>query len=279
MVSLAPLGANAAIPQTMFQYTPDAAGPVVVSQSSGHATVQFGDKASPIIGDIVRPKAGRNGHIPSVLFVHWLGDDEKTTNRTEFADDAAELAKHGVMSLLIDAPWSAKDWFMKVRSPETDYSNSIQYVIALRRSLDALVALGADPSEIAFVGHDFGAMYGSLLSAVDERPKYYVLMAGTSSFAQWYLLGKKPQDLDAYKAQMAPLDPPQYLSSSHGSAFFFQYANKDAYIKPERAREVYEAAPVPKTVAFYAADHSLNVADAHTDRIAWLLHHLKTAHR
>jgi len=37
---------------------------------------------------------------------------------------------------------------------------------------------GVDPTRIAYVGHDFGAMYGCILLALDHRISYGVLMAG-----------------------------------------------------------------------------------------------------
>src|SRR5262249_57326088 len=99
-----------------------------------------------------------------VLFVHWLGEPE-TTNRSEFVADAIALANAGTVSLLIDAMWSAPKWF-KTRTTETDYAASIDQVKDLRRALDFLLAQeGVDPARVAFVGHDFGGMYGSIVPA------------------------------------------------------------------------------------------------------------------
>jgi len=65
-------------------------------------------------------------------------------------------------------------------------------VIDLRRALDLLAAQpGLDHDRIAFVGHDFGAMTGALLAGADKRPRWYVLMAATTSFPAWYLPGKE----------------------------------------------------------------------------------------
>lgn len=223
-----------------------------------------------ITGIVVEP-ARKASKAPAILFVHWLGDDPKTTNHTEFEGDAKALAMRGVVSLLVDAPWAQRNWFMQVRSADTDYAMSLDIVADLRRCLDSLQTFGVDDARIAYVGHDFGAMYGAVLSGVDARPKYFVLMAGTSTFAQWYLLGKKPADVDAYRARMAALDPPQYLHLSTASAYLLQYATKDVYIDADQARAFYDAAPEPKLVGFYATDHSLDVPQAHADRIGWLL--------
>ena len=67
-------------------------------------------------------------------------------------------------SLLIDAMWSAPDWCDKGRSTGADYANSIAQVIDLRRSLDVLLAQpDIDRNRIAYVGHDFGAMYAHII--------------------------------------------------------------------------------------------------------------------
>lgn len=264
----APLAASA------FAY--DATAPhVTLTKDAGDGVsyISYPGAKGPITAEVVKPANARPGSMPGVLFVHWLGDP-KTTNHTEFENDAKQLAQHGVVSLLIDTPWAQKNWFMGVRTPANDYADSIALVTDLRRSLDVLNSLGADPQKVAYVGHDFGAMYGAVLSGVDDRPKFYVLMAGTSSFAEWFLLGKKPADVDAFRKQIEVFDPPQYLPSSHASAFLLQFANKDEYIDAAHARQFYDAAPMPKLVGFYKSDHSLDVPQAREDRIGWLLAHL-----
>jgi len=264
----APLAASA------FAY--DAATPkITVTKDAGNGVslISFPGAKGPITAEVIRPASAPSGSMPGVLFVHWLGD-EKTTNHTEFEADAKRLAEHGVVSLLIDTPWAQKNWFMGVRTPPTDYADSIAMVTDLRRSLDVLATLGADPARTAYVGHDFGAMYGAVLAGVDPRPKYFVLMAGTSSFPQWFLLGKKPADIDTYRRQIEVFDPPQYLPLSRATAFLLQFASKDEYIDAAHARQFYDAAPMPKLVGFYNSDHSLNVPQAREDRIGWLLAHL-----
>jgi dienelactone hydrolase len=246
------------------------------SSHSGGALVEDVSFASPfgrrIRAEVVRA-AGAGSH-PGVLFVHWLGDP-KTTNLTEFEPDARALAARGVTSVLVDAMWAAPDWFDKVRRPDTDYVESIRQVVDLRRSLDVLEAQpGVDPNRIAYVGHDFGAMYGALLSAVDARPKWYVLMAGTTSFVDWYLLGTAPKDKAAYAAQMHRLDPPAYLARSSARHFLFQFALKDPYVPVAAAERFAAAAPGERGVFFYEADHSLDKPAIAADRRAWLIERL-----
>lgn len=270
----------AALAATAFAYDAHAALRVRVRHRAalGGARAQIvtfaGADGVPVTAEIVAPaKAGARG--PGVLFVHWLGDPQ-TTNHTEFEPDAIALAKRGVTSVLLDAWWSApqwgtRDWFVQVRSPETDYADSIAEVKKFRRALDLLDAQpGVDPARVAFVGHDFGAMYGALLAGVDRRPKWYVLLAGNPSFSQWFLLGKKPADVAAYTAQMAPLDPLPCLARSRAKAFLFQYALRDRYITPQSEAAFFAAAPPPRAMFVYDATHALAVPQALSDRLAWL---------
>ena len=224
-------------------------------------------------GRFTEPEAG--GRHPAVLFVHWLGD-AATTNMTEFAPEALALARHGVVALTINAMWSEPNWFDK-RTTATDYRASLEQVAALRGALDALLAHPTvDPANVAFVGHDFGAMYGAVLSGLDTRPRYYLFVAGVPSFSEWYLLGKKPADVPAYESMMAPLDPGPYLRASQGKDFFFQFALNDRYVPLARARAFFDASPAPKAIAFYAGGHDVRSSVAIEDRVNWLLARLTT---
>lgn len=243
-----------------------------VSAGTVKEDVTFVSAGRRVHAEIVSPL--KHGRVAGVLFVHWLGDP-KTTNLTEFEADAEALAGHGVTSLLVDAMWAQPHWFTRVRSTATDYQASIAQVVDLRRSLDVLLAQsGVDRNRIAYVGHDFGSMYGAVLSGVDARPRWYVLMAGTTTFSEWFLLGKKPADVNAYVAQMAPLDPGPYLARSKAAGFLFQFAAKDEYITPQRELEFFQSAPLPRAMFVYDADHSLRAPQVYEDRQAWLLQRL-----
>ena len=241
-----------------------------VVQRNGVLTqdISFASKTHRVTGAIVMGRG--NAPHPGVLFVHWLGAPA-TTNHTEFERDATTLARRGVTSLLIDAMWSQPDWFSKGRSTNTDYTNSIAQVVDLRRSLDVLLSRpNVDRNRIAYVGHDFGAMYGAILAGVDPRPSWYILMTGTTTLSDWYLLGTKPANVQAYVAQMAPLDPLAFLSESKARAFYFQFSAHDRYITRERELEFFGAAPFPRTMSMYDVDHSLATPPAFDDRISWL---------
>jgi cephalosporin-C deacetylase-like acetyl esterase len=223
---------------------------------------------------IVAPD-GAPKNAPAVLWVHWLGETA-TTNHTEFMSDAQELAKHGVVSLLVDMPWSQKDWFTSLRAPENDYADTVAQVISLRRALDCLTALpGIDTSRVAYVGHDFGAMDGALLLAVDSRAQYAVLMTPTLSYWEWYLLGKQPADPAAYVAQMSAFDLPGWLAKGRQKATLLQFGQNDEYVAQATGIALRNATPNrDRTLKAYKLDHALEDVTAHDDRRAWLIAHL-----
>jgi len=247
VVAAAPVPARAVLPASTFSYDATAPLDVRIARSWREGTTTFEDVtfASPfsrrIHAQIVVPAGA--GPRPGVLFVHWLGDP-KTTNLTEFLPDARALAGRGIVSVLVDAMWAAPEWFDKGRSPDTDYADSIHQVVDLRRAIDLLLAQpDVDAQRIAYVGHDFGAMYGAVLSGVDARPKFYVLMAGTTSFSDWFLLGAQPKDKAAFVAQMRVLDPPDYLAAGTERKLMLQFSLHDQYVSMPAALRFAAAAP------------------------------------
>ena len=147
------------------------------------------------------------GPFAAILYVHWL-EDPATSNRTQFLKEAEELAPRGTVSLLVNMPWSAPNWFRN-RNMKGDYDFSIRQVQNLRRAIDVLARRSdVDPKRIAYVGHDFGATYGAVLLGVDARVRYAVLMAGTPILSDWFLLGSKieGEERQVFIQKMAPLD-------------------------------------------------------------------------
>jgi cephalosporin-C deacetylase-like acetyl esterase len=214
----------------------------------------------------------RPGRHAAVLFAHWYGEPFQCSNRFEFLSEALRLARQGVVSLLVDTLWSDPKWF-DTRNPSEDFAHSVEEVKDLRRALDVLTSLEeVDASRIAFVGHDFGAMYGAVAAAVDKRPKALVFVAGTAMFGDWFLLGRT---LDASAQQkvrdeLAPLDPVRHLAAFAPAPVLFQFASKDRFVPREAADALVAAAGEPKTAKFYDCGHEMN-QEASEDRVSWLV--------
>ena len=222
----------------------------------------------PVKAYLVVPEG--NGPFAGILWVHWLGEPA-TTNRTEFLKEAVDLAPKGVVSLLVDAMWSAPEWYGK-RVPEQDYDNSIRQVVAIRRAMDLLVARpDVDKARVGYVGHDYGGMYGMIANGLDRRARTHVYVAVVPSLSDWAFFSRQPASKVEYLRKNAVLELTDYLRQAKGASTLFQFAKNDVYVSRADSAVLMGAAPDPKERRFYDADHAMAVAPAVSDRDAWLL--------
>ena len=275
LIAAAPAASAADGPS--FDYTAGSTtcfGPQRAGPDGASVMIGGGRGATPMAAVLVAPNAAPK-NAPAVLWVHWLGE-VPTTNHSEFMSDAQALAKRGVVSMLVDMPWSQAKWFTDLRTPDDDYAATIAQVVSLRRALDCLSAVaGVDKTRMAYVGHDFGAMDGALLLAADDRPAYAVLMAPTLSYWEWYLLGKQPADPAAYVARMSAFDLPGWLARGKQKATLLQFGQNDEYVSQATGIALRNAVPNrDRTFKAYKLDHALDDVTAHDDRVNWLASHL-----
>lgn len=226
------------------------------------------------VAELYRPE-GRES-VAGILYVHWYEPESPTSNRRQFEHEAQELARGGAACLLVETLWSDMDFFMK-RTQADDPRNSVQESVNLRRALDFLLAQpGIDRERVAYVGHDFGGMYGVLMGSVDRRPMHYVIMAATPRFPDWYLYFPRLEGeaRAAFMAQMAELDPIARVSHLAPAPILFQFGTGDRHVPRERAQEFFEAAGDPKELKWYEAGHGLD-EQAAADRQKWLKERLR----
>lgn len=216
-----------------------------------------------------------SGPFAGILFQHWL-DSSPTANRTEFLNEAVTLAKKGVVSLL---PQGFYPWIDTPQSIQHDCAATISQTIALRRGLDLLLSRSqVDHKRIAFVGHDYGAMYGAILSGVEKRVKTYVLMAPTARFSNWnvpfFLDTLNARQRLEYTIKTASLDPMAYIEHAAPATVHFQFARQDRFVSLADVNNLVEVASNPSTVNLYDADHSLTDGKSQQDRDTWLTNDL-----
>lgn len=275
-----PAPATAApIDAALFDY--DRAAPFAL-QENGRETrdgalvrdITFVGTKTPIKAYLVAPADAAGTHA-AILWVHWLGEPA-TTNRTQFLAEAVALARRGTVSLLVEGMWANPQWW-EGRKLEGDLAEGVNQVIELRRAMDLLLSQpDIDAGRVAVVGHDFGAMYGSIAAALDGRAKTFVFAAPTPRMSNWYLLGRKlePAALDAYKAQLRPLDPVEWIAKLAPKSVFFQFAAHDRFVPARHAAEYYAAALPRKVMATYDTNHDMHLASVVEDRAAWLIREL-----
>jgi dienelactone hydrolase len=219
--------------------------------------------------------ANKNNH-PAALMVHWYAPEERDSNRTQYLNQAIELAKLGVVSLLPETMWSEPKWF-STRKRADDFEASARTVRELRRELDLLLSQpGVDKTRVAFVGHDFGAMYGAILISVDKRPTLYALQAFTNEMSHWYLYGPKMPEPERsrFTKTLQPMDATEHLRKAAPAPVLLQFGTKDHHVPKPRGDAIINATSEPKKIIWYEADHGLNT-QAVVDRMAWLKQQLK----
>jgi len=236
---------------------------------------------------LVVPVAKPNGKYAGIVFGHWgLG------NRTEFLAEAKLYARAGVVSLIIDYPWTRPaQWRKPVFTPQTtseqDRDTYIQAVIDLRRAFDLLLSRSdVDPHRLAYVGHSYGAQWGAILTAIDRRMHTTVLMAGVPSFAAIYRDSKDPGivelrqqigtvALEAHLKVVGVLDAINYIKYSSPIPVLFQFARYERNFDEPAMRHYYESAGEPKEAKWYSTGHELNDPAALKDRAKWLAQQLR----
>jgi dienelactone hydrolase len=221
------------------------------------------------VAELFRPEAKEV--YAAVLFIHWYEPPNPSSNRSQFVEEANDLARAGAVCLLIETLWSDYDFFLK-RTQAEDLQNSIEETVNIRRAIDLLLFQpGVDTGRFALVGHDFGGMYGVLAGSLDRRPSHYVVMAATPRFPDWYLYAPKLEGeaRQEFIRQFSPLDPITHVPDLAPAPILFQFGTDDFHVPVERAEEFFHAAQGPKEVKWYDSGHGLNDAST-ADRKEWL---------
>jgi cephalosporin-C deacetylase-like acetyl esterase len=214
---------------------------------------------------------GSKGPHPGILYVHWFdGEPNSKSNKDEFLDEAIKLAEQGAVSLLVDDVFANALSLGRSSDADDDSRLVVQQVIELRRAIDVLASLPeVDSKRLAFVGHDFGGMFGAVLAGVDKRIKTYVLLALVGDFGDWFLYNRpKPA---AYRNTMRTVAPLEYVKQAAPASILFQFATSDKYVSSSASGDLFDAASEPKRVAKYPSNHALHKnQEAARDRLEWL---------
>ena len=89
------------------------------------------------MAEVIRPE--KEGSYPAILYVHWYEPEAHDSNRSQFIEEAKEMARRGTVCLLIETLWSDLDFFLK-RTQDDDMQNSMEEVVNIRRAMDFLLS-------------------------------------------------------------------------------------------------------------------------------------------
>jgi dienelactone hydrolase len=244
-----------------------------------HDLTYASPKGGPVAAYLVVPKG--KGPFAAILFGHWGNG-----TRAEFIPEAKLYARAGAVSLIPDYPWDRPQPWRKTPNhydkPELDREIEIQTVVELRRAIDLLLARpDVDPKRLAYVGHSYGAQWGSILSAVDRRMKTAVLMAGVAETRDIFLRGtepgivelkksRPPGQFERYAQVTGEIDAIHFVSHAAPIPLLLQFARFEQYFDKISMEHYAAAASDPKKVLYYDTDHDLNDPQALADRYDWL---------
>lgn len=220
---------------------------------------------------LVTPIVGHG--FPGIVFVHPLPGSRKT-----FLDEALRLADRRICSIVVDAVWSSGlEWAKLMGEPNHDRKEFIDAVRDIRRTFDVLTSESmVNDQRIGYVGHSLGALCGAVLSGIDRRAVAYVLMSGTTSFAD-FAAANMPnmtrEEMTTYRDTMEDIDPVRFVRNAAPASIMFQTGNKEEYFDHRRMQALADAASEPKAVRWYDAGHALN-EQARQDRDDWLVDEL-----
>lgn len=239
---------------------------------------------SSITSYLVKPIG--EGPFSAIIFFHWLEPHAENSNKTEFLQMAIKLAqKHKIASILPDGFWSTTPEKYK-KSPNlgwnTHFENDSKLVanqlVQLLHTIDFLEHLDfVDHEKMYFCGHDFGAMFGSLLGEFKPNIKGFVFMAPTSKFSDWFRFGNELQTLEEfleYSKNMSVYDPIANIGSIQ-SKILLQYALNDFYVPVDKGLELKEQIHTQYETRWYKTNHGMN-EQAFEEAETWLLDNIKS---
>jgi beta-lactamase class A len=247
-----------------------------------HDITYTSPKGGPVSAYLVVPNG--KGPFAAILFSHWGNG-----TRAEFIPEAKLYARAGAVSLIPDYPWDRPQPWHKTLDhydkPELDCEIEIQAVLDLRRGIDLLLARpDVDPKRLAYVGHSYGAQWGSILSAVDKRMKTSVLMAGVAEIEDTlrsnepgivdFRKSRPPGQIERYAQVVGDIDAIHFVGHASPIPLLLQFANFEQYFDRTSMEHYAAAASDPKKVLYYDTGHDLNDPQALEDRYDWLARHI-----
>jgi dienelactone hydrolase len=210
----------------------------------------------PVPAYLVRPGGALRPHSKAgILFLHWLGQIH--SDRTEFLPEAIQLAARGAVSLLPEGK------FPYVTNPvgtKKDVTAIRRQLAVFRAALNWLIGRRyVSQSRVAVIGHDYGAMYGSLLADADHRVHAAVLMTPDATWGHWfvkYWLGFTGKRAARYDALFSSLQPVRHVSRL-GRRELFQFAGQDIFVSAKVRHQFARNAPRALVNFYPTSDHQL----------------------
>lgn len=213
----------------------------------------------------------RSGARPGIIVMHGLPGTAQSV-----AGQAQGLAEHGAVVIAIDAPFARRSG-SPVRFTPEDRSEQIQLIKDLQRAVDVLRARpNVDAARIAYVGFSYGGAMGALFVGIERRLKAAVLVVGDGGLVSHftgpeddYLANLSCATRIGWFQAMVPIEPIRFIPYASPTQLLLQNGRFDTLVPKADGELLQNAAPEPKTLRWYDAEHSLN-QQALVERHNWL---------
>jgi pimeloyl-ACP methyl ester carboxylesterase len=223
----------------------------------------------PLVAYRVTPDGTSGPPGPALLAWHWFDTQADDSDRTQFLDEAVELAGLGVTTLL---PQGRFPWASAPSGAAGDVAAIEAEVARIHAGLDVLRATPrVDASRLALVGHDFGGMLAAVAAPDVADLRALVIIAATPRWGDWFLpFWPIAGDRWDYLRALAPVDPITRIPELAPRPVCLQFAKGDFFIADMTGLELHRAAGEPKEIHAYEADHGVRHPQARADRLAFL---------
>ena len=204
-----------------------------------------GGSGQPVEAYLIAPLRPPGRTLAGVVFAHGAGRD-----RSRFLEEAKTLARGGALALLPTVP-------MNMSGNAADDITAIgRAVIAQRRALDVLAARpDVDRRRLAFVGHSWGAVLGSVLAGADQRLAAVVIASFTKPVSKYF--GSTKQ----YRDEIAVFDQHRWLAMRGDRRVLLQAGRLDGWHPVDATDALYTAIAGAKQRLDYDLGHDLVEAD------------------
>jgi dienelactone hydrolase len=272
----------------LFDY--EKTGPLACEELSKRTDVQLvgcgfpGPHGGQLNLILVKPPKTVKPPYAGVIFQHGGGQ-----SMTNYLSEAMILVRAGVVSMLTDAPARGAGVVSELNQTKLEASRQLEAdtVIVLRMALDHMLAQpGVDPTRVAFIGHSYGAMAGSVLAGVEPRFRAFVLLGGLPSMAEhirsdqseyWQEMRRRMSG-DEFDRTMQAIDEvaPKLFLPLAKAPILVQCARLDTPGNVAGCPQVHASAgSKEKRIVWYDDDHHFTSWEAAYARLDWMAMHLR----
>ncbi len=254
--------------------SPSAAPQAKANTTRGNAKeveITWSDDAGAARAWLLTPSAPKKH--PLVVFLHAEG---ASANARSFIEEGVSLAGDGIASLHVELPLTT--------AANPGANDGVSIAQAARRAQHALAwarsQAGINGERVGVVGHRYGALVGTILTAMDIKIDAIALLAPPGKPSGWLQVSERPASTrlrDTFdKAQWGPylyglakFDTEVWMPYTVHAKVFFQFATQDDWTTTMEQVDLWRATKGAKERHTYEADSNLN-DEARVARVAWL---------